>query len=211
MQLAGRGWRLRERPLSDLNVLADHAARAIADVAADVPFAVFGHSMGAWLGLEVVRRLESMGLAPVCFFASGRQAPAMGCTQPAMSHLSDAAFVDEVQRRYGGIPPEILGEPDLLELLLPALRADIALLEHYSHRPAAPIRTPIHALVGDSDSVVAIDEVAPWGSETSGAFELSTMPGGHFYFQPDPAGLLDVIRARLNAAGALAITGVDAR
>jgi medium-chain acyl-[acyl-carrier-protein] hydrolase len=198
VQLAGRGWRLREAPLADLETLADEVAGAIEATEAG-PFAVFGHSMGAWLGLEVVRRLEAVGRPPLHFFASGRQAPSLGCTQPPLSHLSDDAFVTEVQARYGGIPAEIVQEPELLALLLPALRADIALLETYERPELAPIRTPIHALVGDRDSVVSVDEVLPWQSETAGGFELTTVPGGHFYFQPDPTPLLRVLEDQLAA------------
>jgi surfactin synthase thioesterase subunit len=170
---------------------------------ADVPFAVFGHSMGSWLGLEVVRRLEAAGCSPVRFFASGRQAPGLGCTQPLLSHLSDAEFVEEVQLRYGGIPKEILDEEELLALLLPALRADIALLESYVRRPSNPISTPIHAIVGDSDRVVAVDELAPWAEEAAGDFEVTTLTGGHFYFQPDPGPLLRLLRHRLTASDAV--------
>jgi surfactin synthase thioesterase subunit len=186
-----------------LSGLAADLAAAIAELDA-LPVAVFGHSMGAWLGLEVVRRLEAMGINPVRFFASGRQAPGLGCTQPMLSHLSDAAFVEEVQTRYGGIPREILVEEELLALLLPALRADIGLLEHYVHRPAGPVSTPIHGLVGDSDSVVSVEEMAPWAEEAAGGFEVTTLPGGHFYFQPDARPLLGVLRRQLVAPEAAA-------
>lgn len=198
-QLAGRGWRLREAPVTALGELAEQLAAAIAE-RADLPFAVFGHSMGAWVGLEVVRRLEAAGLEPLAFFASGRQAPGLGCTQPLMAHLDDVGFVEEVQTRYGGIPAEVMAEPELLELLLPALRADIGLLERYQHRPSDRIATPIHALVGANDSVVSVDEVRGWADETAGGFELTVMAGGHFYFQPDAGALLDVIEGRLGIA-----------
>src|SRR5690606_21665412 len=92
VQLPGRGWRLREAPLRDLRALAGQVAEAIAALD-DLPFAIFGHSMGSWLGLEVVRRLEELGRPPVRFFASGRQAPGLGCTQPPLAHLSDEEFV----------------------------------------------------------------------------------------------------------------------
>jgi surfactin synthase thioesterase subunit len=199
LQLPGRGWRLRETPRGDLDVLADEVAAAILPRTTE-PFAVFGHSMGSWLGLEVVRRLEAAGRHPLRLFASGRQAPGLGCTQPGLSHLDDGAFVQEVQTRYGGIPREIASEPELLELLLPALRADIALLEAYRHRPVTAVRTPIHTLVGDSDPMVSAEEMRPWVEETSGAFRSSTLPGGHFYFQPDPSALLEIIRSEMEAS-----------
>lgn len=196
VQLPGRGWRLREAPLSDLRTLARDVAQAIVELD-DIPFALFGHSMGSWLGLEVVRRLEEMGRPPLRFFASGRQAPGLGSTHPPLSHLSDSEFVEEVQRRYGGIPKEIVAERELLELLLPALRADIAMLEAYGHRPGRPIGTPIHAIVGVSDLMVSAEEMAPWAEEAAGEFEVSTLEGGHFYFQPDPGPLLELLRSRL--------------
>lgn len=195
VQLPGRGWRLREAPARDLKGLAAEVADAIA-ARADRPFAVFGHSMGAWLGLEVVRRLEASGRIPLRFFASGRQAPSHGCTQPPMAHLDDEAFVGEVQMRYGGIPPEVLGERELLALLLPALRADIELLEKHEH-DARPIRTPIHALVGNADPVVSRQEMEAWAQESAAGFLLTELAGGHFYFQDDAAPLLAVVREQM--------------
>lgn len=199
VQLPGRGWRLREAPLGDLNALADAVSEPIAALA-DRPVAVFGHSMGAWLGAEVVRRLESIGVFPVVLFASGRQAPSLGCTQPPMFGLDDERFVAEVQRRYGGIPGEILAEPDVLRLLLPALRADIAALEGYRPRGGARLSTPIVALVGEDDPVVPVRHMEAWEAETRSSFSLTTYPGGHFYFQPDPGPLLDGLRTRLQEA-----------
>lgn len=201
VQLPGHGWRWQEPADSDLRHLAGEVASAIA-TAADGPFAVFGHSMGAWLGLEVVRRLELASRHPMAFFASGRQAPSLGCRHPRLSTLSDAEFLPAVQERYGGIPPEILAEQELLQLFLPSLRADIALLERYEHRPPGPIATPIHAILGEKDSVVRVDELGPWEQETSGEFATSVLPGGHFYFQPDPAALLAVLSHRLSSGRA---------
>ena len=116
---------------------------------------------------------------------------------PPLSHLTDAEFILEVQRRYGGIPAEILAEKDLLELLLPSLRADIAMLEAHEHRAGLPVQTPLHAIVGDSDALVSPGEMAPWAAETAGEFEVSILEGGHFYFQPDPRPLLDLLRGHL--------------
>lgn len=195
-QLPGRGWRLREPLLPDLGGMADEV---VAAVLAEVPepLAVFGHSMGAWLGLEVVRRLESRGIRPRGLFVSGRQGPKIGVVHPPLANLEEAAFVGEVQRRYGGIPEEILAEPDLLELLLPAVRADIGALESYRYQPSPKLSCMLTALGGTSDSQVPVDHLRPWGSETSGPFEVVTFPGGHFYFQDDPAPLLQTITAKL--------------
>jgi len=206
VQLPGRGWRLGEAPLRDLELLAEQVAGAIAPHAGS-PFALFGHSMGSWLALNVTRHLEDCGLHPRCLFASGRQAPLLGCSDDPMSHLDDVAFVERVQERYGGIPREVLEERELLALVLPALKADIALVEGYRHRPSRPVATPIHALVGEADDSVSPEELFPWSEETTGSFELTTLSGGHFYFQPDTGPLVELIRRRLLGAERAAGSG----
>ena len=203
VQLPGRGWRLREPPETDMEVLACGIADAIQELD-DRPFALFGHSMGSWMALEVTRELERRGRSPVVLFASGRQAPSMGSTRPPLSHLDDDAFVAEIQETYGGIPPQILGDPDILDLLLPSLRADIAVLEGYRHRPGAPVACPLVALAGEDDDVVDPAELPRWADETEDSFELRTFPGGHFYFQPRFESLLRYLEERIeDAAGAL--------
>lgn len=197
VQLPGRGWRLGERPSRDLTDLADRVADAIAPLA-ERPFALFGHSMGAWLALLVARRLEAMGLDPQALLASGRQAPSLGSTQPPLSHFDDEGFVEEVQLRYGGIPEEILADREILELLLPALRADIEALEKYRHEPGPQVRCPIVALGGEDDPLVPVEHLAPWAAETAGVFQIETFAGGHFYFHEDPAPLLRSIERRLS-------------
>jgi surfactin synthase thioesterase subunit len=190
----------REPPEGDLRKLAGRVASAIVPLT-DLPVAIFGHSLGAWLGLEVARLLESQGKCLLWFFASGRQGPGLGHTQPLMAHLDDDdSFCDAVQTTYGGIPEEALQEPDLLELLLPVLRADLEVLE--SHRPASSIKLtcPLSALGGAQDSAVPVDQLEPWSSETEGAFEVVTFSGSHFYFQEDPAPLFRMLTSRLRGA-----------
>jgi len=203
VQLPGRGWRLREPPETDMGRLASSIADAIEKVA-DRPFALFGHSMGSWVALQVTRELERRGRSPVVLFASGRQAPSIGPTRPPLSHLDDEAFVAEIQETYGGIPPQILDDPDILDLLLPSLRADIALLEGYRHRAGLPVSCPLVAVAGEDDSVVDRAHLPRWGEETRDSFEMRTFPGGHFYFQPRFEPLLRFLEERIqHAAGAL--------
>ncbi len=202
VQLPGKGWRVKEQPISDLKRMADRVVEAVLDEVPE-PFAFFGHSMGAWLGLEVVRRLESVGIRPHSLLVSGRQGPELGNTQPPLRHLDDVAFVREVQIRYGGIPQEILREPELLELLLPAVRADIVALETYEHDPGPKLSCPLTALGGHRDSNVPVEHLRPWGFETTGPFQVVTFPGGHFYFADNPAPLFRTIVSQLNQAGDL--------
>ncbi|MEM7417085.1 MAG: alpha/beta fold hydrolase [Gemmatimonadota bacterium] len=189
VELPGRGWRLKDPPLDDLHALADLTAHAIA-LAVDRPFALFGHSMGAWLALLVARCLEERALTPTRLVVSGRQAPSMGSTTAPLSHLDDDAFVDEVENRYGAMPRQIMDDPDLRALFLPTLRADIRALEGYQHDAGRPLPCPITAWGGEDDALVPRAHLELWSEETASTFDCRTFPGRHFYFQPDPTAVL---------------------
>jgi surfactin synthase thioesterase subunit len=161
--------------------LADAAATALRSCL-DVPFVLFGHSMGGALVFEIASRLrEEAGFRRL--FVSARRAPHLGDPLPPLCHLSDPEFVDAIQRRYSGIPQEVLDSPDLLELLLPRLRADFELLETY--RPASPtaLRCPISVFGGHSDTTVSRAELQSWEAYAGGEFRLRMFDGGHLFLQ----------------------------
>lgn len=197
MQLPGRGWRLREEPMRDLDRMADEVVAALDTVQGRL--ALFGHSMGAWLGLEVARRLSAGGRAPEVLFASGRQAPSIPSRLPPMGQLDQAQFVAAVQQRYGGIPNEILGDKALLGLLIPALRADISALESYRYRKSERLPCPLVVLGGEDDPHVSREDLAQWESEAGADFRVRSFAGGHFYLSDPSCGLFEYLTQELHA------------
>ena len=105
----------------------------------------------------------------------------MADPQPPLRNLSDTEFVEEIMRRYGGIPPEILREKEILALLLPTLRADIAALETHQPPRRAPLSCPIVAFGGSDDALTPKAHLEAWREETNSNFEICVFPGGHFY------------------------------
>ncbi len=192
VQLPGRGSRFREPPFRRLEDLVPALADGI-DPLLDGPFSLFGHSMGALVAFELTRELRRRGArAPVLLAVSGHQAPQRPEHEPPFSHLPDAEFLEEVRRRYDGIPEEVLAEEELLQLLLPVLRADVQALENYAYSREAPLACPISCYGGEDDPHVSVADLEAWRDETSAAPTVRTFRGGHFFVESAQA---EVLRA----------------
>lgn len=180
VQLPGRETRLREPAFDRIEPLVGALATALAPYR-DLPYAVFGHSIGALIGFELARHAERNGIpAPVHLFASGRRAPDLPSRQPDLHQLGDTELIAGL-RELGGMPQVLLDHEELLQLVLPVLRADLAVTETYAATPGAAIAAPITVYTGVDDGKVNDDEARAWARHTTGAFRLRTFPGDHFY------------------------------
>jgi medium-chain acyl-[acyl-carrier-protein] hydrolase len=184
VQLPGRESRIREPALSSIPDIVQSLVPALAPHL-DLPFAFFGHSMGAILASEVARALGANGgPMPQHLVVSGRRPPHLPDNKPALHALPDAEFAAEINRRYGGIPAELLQHADVMALLLPSLRADMKALE--THRPLQrdPMHIPVSAFGGAQDNLTSREHLDAWRGETEGSFRVRTFPGDHFYLKP---------------------------
>ena len=179
-QLPGRGTRLRDQPFTSLDALIEAAAEAIAPLL-DKPFALFGHSMGAMISFELARRLREQGRPqPAHLFVSGRKAPHLPNHDPVSHNLPEAELRRELLR-LNGTPREVLEHPELMELMLPLLRADFSVVETYVYRPGIPLDCPLTAFGGLRDSEVSREQLEAWREQTAGEFALRMLPGDHFF------------------------------
>lgn len=199
VQYPGRQDRRGERCFDDVDEMAD----AIADDLGqwfDRPVALFGHSMGALLGYEVARRLEARGTRPLGLFASACRAPS--AQRIEYVHQRDDDGLITAIKELSGTDSAVLGDDELLRMVLPAIRGDYTAVETYRHRPGRGLECPIHVLVGDSDPVTDLDEANAWRSHTNGSCVVEVFPGGHFYLNAQLDGVLTSVAARLHDWGA---------
>ena len=181
VQLPGRGGRFREPPIRQAQELLSAAADGLRPLL-DRPFAFFGHSMGALLAFELAREFRRRGWpGPMLLAPSGHQAPPRPDPEPPCAHLPDAEFLEEVQRRYDGIPAEVLADEELLNLILPSLRADMLLIETYRYTAEPPLDCALSCFGGEHDRHVSGEDLEAWREQTTGSFKLRTLPGGHFF------------------------------
>ncbi|MBE2997588.1 thioesterase [Nocardiopsis sp. HNM0947] len=200
VQYPGRQDRYREPFFEKVDALVETVVEELSPLADEgIPLAFFGHSMGAVLAFEAVRRLEREGRRPAALFASASQAPSLPWPPPGTPSArgaDDAALTEDLRLLSEGTSP-VLQHPALLELALPALRADFLMLEGYEYTPGEQLDCPVVALAGDRDPRVPVDSVGPWEKETAAGFHMRVMPGGHFYLEDQLPQVVEEIVTRI--------------
>ncbi|NVB42289.1 thioesterase [Pseudenhygromyxa sp. WMMC2535] len=187
VRLAGREARLREPPATRIGPVVEALAEALSPLIAAHRVVVFGHSLGSLLAFETMRELRrTQRPLPHALVVSGRRAPGTGRAL-SLHQLPDREFIKEVQRVYGGIPQQLLAEPELLALTLPALRGDLSINETYEFSEQPALDVPLRALGGTDDPHVLASELQAWGRQTSASFSWAQHEGDHFYLG-SPAG-----------------------
>jgi medium-chain acyl-[acyl-carrier-protein] hydrolase len=148
------------------------------------PSIFFGHSLGALVAFETIRILRRTGNSvPKALIVSSSQAPLSNSYFSIKIHtLSDEQFLSGFAQ-YGGIPSEIMQCSDMVEYLMPVLRADMTALETWKYKPESPLEIPIVALGSDEDMTLDLKQLQRWGEFTHSTFQLQIMHGNHFYFK----------------------------
>jgi medium-chain acyl-[acyl-carrier-protein] hydrolase len=196
VQLPGRASRLAESLVTSLPELIETLANIVAREAS-LPFAFFGHSMGALLGFEIARYCTWQGLpTPVRLFASGCAAPQRRAEKEPLHCLPDNELIARLAD-YNGTPPELLAHQELMALVLPMLRADFGLVENYVYRPGPLLNIPITVLAGTDDPHVERAQVEAWCVESNARCDLEWFNGNHFFIQQETAQVLSCVRRYL--------------
>ncbi|MFF5185596.1 thioesterase II family protein [Streptomyces sp. NPDC000345] len=200
LQLPGRERRIDEDPYTDARTATDGLLADLRSTLADDPglprrIALFGHSLGAVLAYELAHRLaaEPGGTTLVRLFVSGSPQPAEQRTRRATG-LPDDAFLARVNE-FAGYTHEALDDPEMRELILPTLRADVEMHENYAPSTDLPLPAPLTVLRGSDDELVSRDEAEAWAKVAGAGFTSVELPGGHMYLTESAAGLIDVIAA----------------
>lgn len=198
LQLPGREERFVDPPLTEVAEAVDDLLPRVLPIGQGAErVAIFGHSLGAILAYELAHRLAGQGGVPLThLFVSGSPGPAT-VREIRASLLDDEGFLAQVHELAGYSHPA-LENPELRELLLPVLRADVEMHENYRPPPHPLLDIPVTALRGREDHLVSAEQAAQWKEVTTGESTVVELDGGHMYLTDHPHALLRLVASRLS-------------
>lgn len=181
--LPGREKRFQEAPVPSVEALVPALADAIARLS-DRKIALFGHSLGGIIAFEVARRLfERHNIQPAHLIIAAAPAPEFFPPADQFHHIKDDATFIQALSALGGMQRDILEAQELLNMLLPVIRADIEAFETYSCINPIKMPWPVSVLGGQDDGTIKPEELSGWQSHAGGSFSLEYFPGDHFFVQ----------------------------
>ncbi|MFC7219623.1 thioesterase II family protein [Streptomyces polyrhachis] len=198
LQLPGRQNRWGEPPLLAMDEIVAEACEALLP-RLDLPFSLFGHSMGGLVAYELARRLGT-GHArwPQRLIVSASRPPDRRQVDLDLRRYDDA----QVVRRFvddGTLPPWVVDDTEVQTLLLPPLRGDYAVCHDYRHRPGPPLPCAITVCGGADDDGVGPADLEGWRAYVSAPYERRMFPGGHLFHLDPGSGLLPYLSGLLAA------------
>ena len=192
LQLPGRENNWNHDPFTEMLPLVQILVQVLQPYL-DMPYALLGHSMGGLISFELARELcKQNEPAPVHMFVSGMRAPQLPDPDPPMSELPESEFLAELSRRYTTVD-QFPQDAELMKMILPLLRADIALCESYVYASGPPLDFPISVFGGLADPKANREELSAWRAQTCSSFSLRMFPGEHFFLQSAQMSFLRVL------------------
>ncbi len=181
VQPPGRSSRLLEAPIDCMAEIVEQLSSALLSQLC-VPTVFFGHSLGAKTAYAFIHKLQDIGFQlPEHFIASGCRAPHLSSSDP-IHGLDDESFVNRL-RNLNGTPEQILKDQELMNLLLPGLRADFKLAETFVRDYTNKLAVPTTVIGGTEDHYVPRRDLFAWQQHFSLAISLHEFKGGHFFFE----------------------------
>lgn len=197
VELPGKGHRIKEALLTDVNAMADDVFEQIRyDLSK--PYAIYGHSMGSLIGYLLTIKIMCHRLPPpIHLFFSGAHEPSR---LPVLTprHLFSKEDFKKKLKELGGSPDEVLENQMLFDFYEPLLRADFQATDTYIHEPSGLLNVPVTVMIG-KDEGITMEQALSWQNETTGGVEVIYFPGGHFFIFDFEKEIMDIIESKLKA------------
>jgi medium-chain acyl-[acyl-carrier-protein] hydrolase len=195
VNLAGREGRFAQPPCSDLKLQVAELVEAVRPLCG-ISTVLYGHSLGAKLAAHVAQELFPGLDVPRSLIVAASRSPwseeRSAWDEIDFATVSEAGLVAAYQD-IGGMDPGILGHPELLNILMPVIRADAQLAQAQPFIRESALSVPVYALYGRNDPIAGPRPLAEWHRITRGPFDVSEVTGGHLFLKTYPTFVQDFI------------------
>jgi surfactin synthase thioesterase subunit len=198
LECPGRGNRLGEPFLKDMNLLVEDLYFKVKNKLDGNKYGLYGHSMGGLLSILLARKIiEQKHKPPSHIIISGTTGPSAPSRGMKKKHLlNKKEFIDEI-KKLDGLPQEILQNQDMVDFIEPILRSDFQASENYVHKEMPPLPIPITVIMG-SEEDVEIEDVLLWQRESIFNVSFKELPGKHFFILEYHKEIIEIIAQQLN-------------
>ena len=192
VQLPGRGSLFGQRLFDNM---ADLVAELFIQIKERIekPFMFFGHSMGSKIAFELACTMQREHCPlPMHFFASGAGAPFKPRKAAPIHPLPDDEFIRRVSA-LNGTSEKVLQNRELMQFVLPMLRADFKLAETYLSDSQAVLPITATIMGGDSDTAISREDLLAWQQVFGRVQDIKIFEGGHFFINEHIAEIVATI------------------
>ena len=91
----------------------------------------------------------------------------------------------------------MLASADLLQFLMPTLKADFTLCDTYVYTEQEPLNCPIHIFAGTADPEAPPAVMEAWRQHSSVDTQMHVFQAGHFFIRTDFEHVVDTLRTIL--------------
>lgn len=198
LEYPGRGARMKEALVSNIEDLVDDLYNQISDIVDKNNYAVYGHSMGGLLAyLLTVKLYENKRKPPLHLFITGTSGPSAPSRLASKRHLLPKnEFIEEI-RELDGMPDDILQNEELLDYLEPILRADFRISENYLHESRDRLNLPLTVITGTEEDM-EMEDILLWQKETTCVADFRQFPGNHFFIFQHSDEIIEIISNKLS-------------
>lgn len=201
VQLPGREERIADAAIASLSELASLIAPCLESLC-DLPFGIFGYSMGAQLGHALAQALRSEPQLRALFVAAS---PGPSTSATALAPSTGNAELVAYLRQLGGTPDEVLASEEMMAILLPTIRGDLTAVAGYRPPPQSPLNIPVFAFAGSEDPTASPEIMQGWAQDTRCTLSLTPFDGGHFFIQQHAQDVVTTVLRQLRSVTSDAI------
>lgn len=179
IQLPGHGDRFKESLITDWSEMKE-LIRSEISLLCNKPYILFGHSFGAQLAFEFSLHQTILANPPLHAFFSGAKAPYLEKSSSPIHHLPDQEFIEKLVA-MGGTPKIVSENNELMQILLPMLRADFKLSHLHKVEAKCYFNFPATILYGNRDNFTSLNAIQAWQHLFSLPININCVDGDHYY------------------------------